>query len=100
MSFREQVASDFEEVAAELGTEATIGGRQIRGVLTESDGTMSLIIGGLEQSVTARFRYNPGAFEGFIPDIRAAVTVQHRGFYVGGINRAGTHGLVTLDLVT
>jgi hypothetical protein len=99
MNFREQVASDFEEVAAELGVDATIGDREVHGVLGEADGAMSLILGGIEQTVSARFRYNSSAFEGFIPDIRAAVTIGHRSFYVGGINRGGSHGLVTLDLV-
>jgi hypothetical protein len=100
MNFREQVASDFAEVADDIGVMATIAGREVEGVLSESDGSMSLITGGLEQSVTARFRYNPGTLvDGFVPDIRAAVTIGHRSFYVGGINRGGSHGLITLDLV-
>jgi hypothetical protein len=100
MSFREQVASDFAEVAAELGLTATIGDEDVVGVLTEADGTMSLALGGYDRSVTARFRFDPAAHDGFVPALKDAVTADGRNFYVGGINHGGSHGLVTLDLVT
>jgi hypothetical protein len=102
VSLGDQLADDFAGIVEDFGVEATVGGRTLNGVLSEMGGALALEDGGLGETVTSKFRYDPtvqtGNAEGFVPAAGARVLVAGRTFRVVGIDRGGSHRLIGLDL--
>jgi phenylacetate-coenzyme A ligase PaaK-like adenylate-forming protein len=98
MSFREQVASDFAEVAAEVGVAATSGTTALTGVWSSVQHDLSLGAGGFEQEITSQFRFDSSAHDDFMPAHRSALVIDGTTYRVLQIQRGASHPLVTLGL--